>query len=288
MEVGSTANDIVAPLEPVQEEENKPGATLARNLSLRSLGLNADVPHDVNSARSSINLPGFVDIPASANSDVTLFEDFESGLKSGPQAESTPHNTVAQKPVSRHPPPPMPVPENNRSSIRYIKSESTTDEAFKYPLNEPIVEEKPIAHWSTRVRSVVPKANRLSRTPSDASAKERGLRQLTLLQDRSNVNSNTNTSGRSSPTVDIRPLTIGKKPKTRLRPLQLQKGDENANPGSMTDTTTRNKNIKELTLGRSETTKARGFLRQTEVLPEVVVRPPSNSEHHGFGYAFGY
>jgi hypothetical protein len=244
--------------------------------------LNADVPHDVTSARSSMNLAGpVVEIPASANSEATLFEDFEAGLQSGPQAESTPHNTVTQKPVSRHPPPPMPMPEKRRSTIRYIKSENTENE-FKYPLNETIPEEQPTAHWSTRVRSVVPKGNKLSRSPSDAS-KDRGLRQLTLLQDRGNI-VNTNTSGRSSPTADIRPLTIGKKQKSRLRPLRLHNGDENANPGGEVPAT-RTKNIKELSLTRSETAKARGILRQTEMLPEVVVRPPSNSDH-GFAYAF--
>jgi hypothetical protein len=36
------------------------------------------------------------------------------------------------------------------------------------------------------------------------------------------------------------------------------------------------KNIKNLSLARSETSKLRGFLRKTETLPEVVVRPPSS------------
>jgi hypothetical protein len=281
--VEPTGTAIVTPLESVKEEENRSGAALSRNVSLRSLGLNADVPHDVDSARSSMNLAGSANIPASANSEVTLFEDFEGGLQSGPQAESTPHNTVTQKLISRHPPPPMPVPEKRRSTIRYIKSDNTENEEPKYPLSQTIPEEQPAAHWSTRIRSVVPKANRLSRSPSDASTKERGLRQLTLLQDHGNTVANT--SGRSSPTADIRPLAIGKKQKSRLRPLQLPKGDENTKPGGAV-TTTRNRNIKELSLTRSETAKARGVLRQTEVLPAVVVRPPSNSEHHGFAYAF--
>lgn len=275
--VESDGNAVVNHLEPVKEEDSKSGAALSRSLSLRSLGLHADVPHDVNSARSSMTP---VDIPPSADSEITLFEDFEAGLQSGPQAESTPHNTVTQKPISRQPPPPMPVPTKRRSTIRYIKSDNAESEEFKYPSNDTIPEEKPTPHWSTRVRSVIPKANRLSRTPSDA---ERGLRQLSLLQDRGNiVNTHESGSGRGSPTADIRPLTIGKKQKSRLRPLQLPKGDENANPRVVP--TTRNRNIKELTLTRSETTKARGVLRQTEVLPEVVIRPPSNSDYHGFSY----
>ena len=41
-----------------------------------------------------------------------------------------------------------------------------------------------------------------------------------------------------------------------------------------------------LTLVRSETSKKRGILRKTEILPDVVVRPPSLSEHTEFAYSF--
>lgn len=274
----------MAHLQSVKEEEDKPGANLGRSMSLRSLGLNADVPHDVNSARSSvnavINLALGSDMPPSANSEVTLFEDLEAGLESGPQAESTPHNTVAQKPVTRHPPPPMPVIEKRRSTIRYIKSSNDENE-HKYPLENSTSDAGPTAHWSTRTRSVVPKASRLSRSPpEDSSLKDGGLRQLTLLQDRANIINTTSLNGRNSPTAEIRPLTIGKKQKSRVRPLQLQNRDENA----AVPAGKRSKNLKELTLVRSETSKARGILRQTEVLPDVVVRPPS--EHNGLAYSF--
>ncbi len=281
-------NKVVAHLQSVKEEEDKPSANLGRSMSLRSLGLNADVPHDVNSARSSVNpvinlAPGS-DMPPSANSEVTLFEDFEAGLESGPQAESTPHNTVAQKPVTRRPPPPMPVIEKRRSTIRYIKSNDENE--CKYPLENTTSDAKPTAHWSTRTRSVVPKASKLSRSPpEDSSVKDGGLRQLTLLQDRANIVNTTSLNGRNSPTAEIRPLTIGKKQKSRVRPLQLQNRDENANAGVVVPGK-RSKNLKELTLVRSETAKARGILRQTEVLPDVVVRPPSNSENNGFAYSF--
>jgi len=50
----SDANDAVIPLPTVSEEEERSGANLGRSVSLRSLGLNANVPRDVNSVRSSI------------------------------------------------------------------------------------------------------------------------------------------------------------------------------------------------------------------------------------------
>lgn len=286
------SNDAVTHLQSVKEEEDRPAANLGRSVSLRSLGLNADVPHDVNSNRSSVNAiissAPQSDIPPSANSEVTLFE---VGLDSGPQAESTPHNTIVSKPASRHPPPPMPLTEKRRSTIRYIKSSNEENE-YKYPLESSSSDAKPASHWSTRARSVVPKANRLSRSPPEESlAKDGGLRQLTLLQDRANIVKTTSSSGRNSPTAEIRPLTIGKKQKSRIRPLTLQ---QHPNPNQDENTTAnvgviprkRSKNLKELTLVRSETAKARGILRQTEVLPNVVVRPPSNSESNGFAYNF--
>jgi len=281
----SDANGAVIPLQTVSEEEERSGANLGRSVSLRSLGLNADVPRDVNSVRSSIqsfsNLAPPAELPPSANSEMTLFEDFEAGLQSGPQAESTPHNSTTQKPVSRRPPPPM--PEKRRSTIRYIKSDTNTENGqYSYPLEQTASHNtKSTPHLTTRTRSVVPKASRMSHSPSDASIKETGLRQLTLLQDRANIVSNTNANGRSSPTAEIRPLAIGKKQKSRIRPLQLQqRQDENASIPIM-----RNKNIKELSLTRSETARARGILRQTEVLPEVVIRPPSTFEHQAFAYS---
>jgi hypothetical protein len=267
-----SASNTPPRLEAVEEENfNKMG----RAMSTRSLGLRADVPHNVDTARSSV--ASFTNVPPSAASTVTLFEDFEAGLQSGPQAESTPHNSVAQKPVSRHPPPPM--PDHRRSTIRYIKSDNTQAAPVTYPMEEPTTNTEPaasamssIAQWSSRaVRPLIPKASKLQRSPPDPTSPKEGLRTLTLLQDRGNiVNPN--------PTpIDIRPLTIGKAQKSRITHQ-----DENATPGARP----RNKNLKSLTLARSDTSKVRGILRKSEVLPEVVVRPPSNSEHTGFAYSF--
>ncbi|KAF9535135.1 hypothetical protein CPB83DRAFT_831204 [Crepidotus variabilis] len=273
------SDEPVSNLSDVQEDEVKDfisykGANLGRTTSLRSLGLKADVPHNIDSGRSSL-ISG---VPPSANSEMTLFDDFEAGLESGPQAESTPHNSIAQKPVSRHPPPPM--PNIRRSSIRYIKAEERESIVIA-PMDEPSLNTSDTApHWSTRTRSVVPKASKLNRSPSDGK-ENGGLRQLTLLQDRGNVANVSN--GRSSPTANIRPLTLGKKQKSRMRPSSQ---DENAVPGITPAPGKKSKNLKELTLVRSETSKARAVLRKTEVLPDVVVRPPSLTENQSFVYNF--
>jgi len=270
--VGSEFVSNAAPhLESVEEESFN---GMERVMSTRSLGLRADVPHNVDTARSSIT--SLTNMPPSAASTVTLFEDFEAGMQSGPQAESTPHNSVAQKP--RHPLPPM--PDHRRSTIRYIKSDNTQAAPVTYPMEEPTRQTESatsamssIAQWSSRaVRPLIPKASKLQRSPSDSTSPKEGLRTLTLLQDRVNtVNNRT-----SPPLIEIRPLTIGKAQKSRI-----SRQDENATPGA----NSRNKNLKSLTLARSETSKIRGILRKSEVLPEVVVRPPSNSGT-GFAYSF--
>ncbi|KAF8165605.1 hypothetical protein B0H34DRAFT_762895 [Crassisporium funariophilum] len=273
---GNTASN----LQSVEEEEDRnthAGARLGRTMSTRSLGLRADVPYNVDTARSSLaSINGMP--PTSAASTVTLFDDFEAGMDSGPQAESTPHNTVSQKPTSRHPPPAM--PEVRRSTIRYIKSEDTQNIPTTYPMEATTSNAEPttstmtsLAQWSSRaVRPLKPKASKLQRSPSDSSSPPLGIRPLTLLQDRANTV--TNTSPTSS---EIKPLSLGKRQKSRTA-----QQDENSNAG----VTPRNKNLKSLTLARSETSKVRGILRKNEVLPNVVVRPPSQTEHQGYSYSF--
>lgn len=271
-------------LKAVQEEEDEhivnPGAGLGRVMSTRSLGLRADVPRNVNTARSSvISNPA----PTSAASTVTLFEDFEAGMISGPQAESTPHNTVSHKTTHRqHNAPPVPV--NRRSSIVYIKSEnhSTTT-------NPPMTESSSsssamssFAQWSSRaVRPLMTKNSlKLQRKISTAdssspSPPREGLRPLSLLQDR-----DPNTAQGTSPLSvgETRPLTLGKKQKSRMAAPQ----DENAGPDSIRSG--HRKNLKSLKLARSETAKMRGILRKGEILPDVVIRPPSTTE--AFAYSF--
>lgn len=55
----------------VEEKEEKSSKPLGRTMSTRPLGLRADIPHNVDTARSSI-----ANIPPSAASTVNLFEDF--------------------------------------------------------------------------------------------------------------------------------------------------------------------------------------------------------------------
>ena len=277
----STPNTIPH-LHVVQEEERptvSKGATgLGRSMSTRSLGLRVEIPHNVGTARSSsVNMVP----PNSAASTVTLFEEFEAGLISGPQAESTPHNTVS-KPSRQVTPPPLPE-QNRRSSIVYIKSDE-----HDLPMNSTVTPTPPsavssFAQWSSwAVRPLIPKTGKLQRKMSNLNSDAKisspsgGLRPLSLLQDR---DTNVNTA---SPVVRAtRPLTLGKKQKSRLAaPVQ----DENARPDSTSSG--RNKKLKPLMLARSDTSKMRGIMRKEEILPDVVVRPPSMTDHTGFAYSF--
>ncbi|GLB34088.1 hypothetical protein LshimejAT787_0109720 [Lyophyllum shimeji] len=279
---GDSVPNMIPRLNAVQEHEDRTpaskGATgLGRAMSTRSLGLRPEVPHSVDTARSSVVS---AIQPTSAASTVTLFEEFVDDLESGPQAESTPHNTVSSKPSSRHAAPPMPK-QNRRSSIVYIKSDN-----HETPTNTPAEPASTsaisaLAQWSTRaVRPLIPKASKLQRKMSNADSSQPAaksgspggnLRSLTLLQDR-NINTD-------SPVLrETRPLTLGKRQKVRgAAPVQ----DENAHP----DSSVRNKGLKPLKLVRSDTSKMRGLLRKDEVLPDVVVRPPSTTEHMGFAYS---
>ena len=269
--VESVSNGLVQ-LQSVREEEERNGHSasgLKRNVSTRSLGLRADVPHNVDTARSS--MASINNLPPSAASTATLFEDFEAGMiYDGPQAESTPHNTVSQK--STHRPAP-PMPGHRHSTMRYIRSEDNQDnhvlesEVTVEPTTSTMTS---LAQWSSRaVRPLIPKASRLQRNSS--SFTQEGLRPLTLLQDRANITVN------SSPISGVRPLTLARKQKSRGG-----QQDENA----AVIPRNKNKNIKSLTLARSETSKQRGILRQAEVLPDVVVRPPSMTDHTEFAYSF--
>ena len=273
--IESVSNPL-AQLESVREEEERNAYStsgLKRNVSTRSLGLRADVPHNVDTARSS--MASINNLPPSAASTATLFEDFEAGLDSGPQAESTPHNTVSQRSTSRRAAPA--VPEHRHSTIRYIRSEDSQDVHVTYPLEseapvEPTTSIMSLAQWSSRaVRPLKTKASK--RNSSGSTISKDGLRPLTLLQDRANVTANT------SPTSDVRPLSLVKKHKSRA-------GHQDENANVPTTSKNKNKNIKSLTLARSETSKMRGILRRTEVLPDVIVRPPSTSEHTEFIYNF--
>lgn len=71
--------------------------------------------------------------------------------------------------------------------------------------------------------------------------------------------------------------TAEKKRRGKASGLQDENQTMPSTPGS---------GLKPLKLARSATSKARGVLRNGEVLPSVVVRPPSTSSHTGFAYSF--
>ena len=219
-------------LHPVHEEEGYSTSGAKRNASTRSLGLRAEVPHNVDTARSSMTN---INMPPSAASTANLFEDFEAGLNSGPQAESTPHNSVSQR--SAHRPAP-PMPGRRLSTLKYIRSQDNQDDHVMYSQEfNATAEPKTSTTASRGVRPLMPKANKLRRNSSSSTSPKEGLRPLTLLQDRANINAN------SSHISEVRPLSLAKKQKSRA-----VHQDENAN--LTTTPKNKNKNIKLLTLAR--------------------------------------
>lgn len=216
--------------------------------------------------------------PPSAASEVTLF-DFENFdlTEDGPLASSTPHESRRTEPKSkpRHVPP---VPQmrdgpksSRRSSIKYIVADE--NQQPESPRIELAPKTQSLAQWSARaIRPLVPKSPKSKgkgkKTQKIASPPGGGLRPLSLLQER-NLN---------EATSDTRPLTVGKKSKVP---------DENAVPDAAV--ATKGKSVlKPLRLSRNETTKERAALRKREVLPDVVVRPPSGAERGFQDYGYGY
>ncbi|KAJ7498559.1 hypothetical protein FB451DRAFT_1202275 [Mycena latifolia] len=259
---GETIPTTLSQLHAVSEEEEQQPTRLTRGFSSRRLGLQSDVPHDAHGSMDSFNVNM---MPDSAASTVTLFE-FEAGLNSGPQAESTPHNTASNKPTSKQRPPPLPLPvpehvmqsgraqPSRRSSIVYISSSDNFSPTAP-PADEGNAPTTPsamasLAQWSSRV---IAKPAKLQRKISDAvygtTAKpgSPGLRPLALLQDR-----DTNMGGGTPP------LSLRKK-HNKLRVAN----DENAAPvGDVAG----KRGLKPLQLSRNESSKARGVLRREDVL----------------------
>ncbi|OSX59418.1 hypothetical protein POSPLADRAFT_1184158 [Postia placenta MAD-698-R-SB12] len=263
---GEIITSTVTLLNAVKEEEESarpqspPATAKERPASTHTFGeappSPEDVPTNVNTARNSLatlitaldqelRLP----LPSSSASEVTLF-DFDT---SGPLAASTPHDAPKARSSSTQVPP---LPQSSvakssrRSSIVYIRSDENA---------------APTGRVSPVVRPLIPKA----RAKADKPKGKIGLRSLSLLQDR-----NTNVG---SPATETRGLSFSKKQKQK----QVA-ADENAAPG--TGAGARAKGLKPLRLIRKDTTKERAALRETEVLPDVVVRPPS--QYNEFGYTF--
>ncbi|KAG6331516.1 hypothetical protein ID866_7573 [Astraeus odoratus] len=260
------------------------GASLGRSMSTRCLGLRPEVPHGMDSARTSVvTLISDRVPPPSAASTVTLFEP-ESEFD--PDAESTPYD--AKKgcgyPYSRkHQAAAMPQTNSRRSSIVYIKSQSADENTRHELIQTTDRDENPAnsAQWSTRVvKPLIPKSSSstLQRKLSSSSQGRTsppggGLRPLSLLQDRgtNKEDAESNVIASKATGTGTRPLLLGKK---KLK-VKTAGSDENADPNPG------NKHLRPLRLHRSDSSKMRGLLRRDEAVPTVVIRPPSASEQMG-------
>ncbi|KAJ7639318.1 hypothetical protein FB45DRAFT_828169 [Roridomyces roridus] len=269
--VGRRATVFGGELRVVDEEDvqdgrpQAPSRGLKRGLSARRLGLqSSEVPHDARVSLGSLNLPVSGPVPASANSEVTLFDDFEDGLQSGPQAESTPHNTVKPAPHHKQRPPPLPLGvtdhlrdaerrSNRRSSIVYIVSpapETQVNTPNQWddtppPASAPSAMSS-LAQWSSRVMGKPAKLQRkISESvygsgSANANAKPSspGLRPLRLLGER-------DVNGGGTP-----PLSLRKKNKALNRVFD----DENSPPSENgVSSLGSRRSVKALQLARTET-----------------------------------
>ncbi|KAI6120815.1 hypothetical protein EDD17DRAFT_873973 [Pisolithus thermaeus] len=262
------------------------GASLGRSLSTRTLGLRPEVPHGVDSARTSvITLTSDRAVPPSAASTVTLFEP-ETAFD--PDAQSTPFDSQKGYLYTRkYQAKMMARTSSRRSSIIYFKSSDdenarpesvtalTTNDCNDVPNPDPA---PPV---STRVvRPMIPKSSsKLQRKTTTTSSSETrtnspsgGLRPLSLLQDRDQ--NTTKDAGESKGSISgTRPLLLGKK-KSKVKVAVVQNPDsENVEPASSGNN---NKHLRPLQLHRSESSRLRGMLRKAEAVPTVVVRPPSD------------
>ena len=149
----------------------------------------------------------------------------------------------------------LPILPIRKSSIVYIKSDDNEQTAAA-----PVQIDSRASKAEPRPASAKRQIPRTPKTISSDGSTSSPLRKLTLLGNR---DLNRKGSGAGTP-----PLTISKKAKR-------QADRENDGTG-----------LRPLRLARSATAKARGLLRQDEVLPDVIVRPPSSSDHTGFGYTF--
>ena len=247
-----------------------------------------DVPRSANSARNSmLTLISALDQelklpqphpPLSSASDVTLF-DFNPS--SDGLAESTPYEgqKIGPRRSTEENAPPAPrmtaqPKTSRRSSIVYIKSDENTSPIIQTTAGTSTTEKTSpttgFAEWS---RLLPKKGSKLQVRAGKLVAQEiAGLRPLSLLQEH-DPNRGPETA---TPT---KPLTIGKK-KKNAKPVN----DENAAPVKRESSFKRG--LKPFQLARNETTKQRAALREQEVLPDVVVRPPSDGHRLGYDYSF--
>ena len=218
---------------------------------------NLDVPENISYNRNSLQtlisaLDQELQPPLSAASEATLFEDFE------PNAESTPHEPKIKhlshsSNVSLHVPS-QSAKSSRRSSIVYIKSDEN-------PSLSPFSDASTNSSASPVVRplSLKPKGikSRSKKSADQENTPPKGLRALSLLQD---------CDHNYGPAPTTKPLNLGK--------VSKQKKDK-ANRENVQCEPGLKHTLKPLILSRSETTKQRAALREQEVLPDVIIRPPS-------------
>lgn len=242
--------------------------------------------------------------------DENVSLDFEA---SGPLAHSTPHES--QKPASRSPVPPVPKSKttkaNRRSSITYIKSDENTippsNAANENTTRKSLSPTKRLAEISSRaVRPLMSKNKRKTNKNENASSTTNtktiaallgtdkgvstasaggGLRPLSLLQDRDVNRSAQPELGVVAEDSFTRPLDLKKKQKHVTESRTLANGAVAGRNESedihairlVSGAASKQKGLKPLKLSRSETSKQRAALRENEVVPKVVVRPPSEA-----------
>lgn len=251
--------------------------------SLANLGLGKDSIQTNPYLRASSSIA-----PPSAASSESQFEAFEAELEQNPHYHSTPQ--LARPSV------PLAPKGKTRSSIAYIRSENVASSATvatsESAAPAPQPDRESFIQRSARAgQSLIPKASmRKSRIKSKntearepISGRGQGLRPLTLLRDK-DTNSVKSSSSRESRELsegrdepgDIRPPTLGRRQKARRLMSSVPDivQDENdclaqEEAGEALGT------LKGL--ARSDTNRQRAILRRTEVLPKLVIRPPSTT-----------
>ena len=241
-------------LQAVDDEYLRPATKLERVLSTRCLGLNADVPHNVDTTRSSVATPTVV--RPSAASTVALF-DLDACLGSGPEAESTPYNDGSGYKIPRSLLLSKDVNTNarpRRPSVIYIKSADTEG-----PLHDLSTTTPRFARWSSRAARLKPSPNSHPLSSTKTGFPRGGPRPLSLLEDR-DTNAALTSINSGTPFV-----AAGKK----QRRVMLASNDENATA----DCDSKTGDLKPLRFVRSETTKMRGCLRPDVVVRRANIRP---------------
>jgi len=250
-----TQSTEMSDLQPVLEDEEIregciPGLAMMNSVSMTHSAEPLHTVTDTDTPRSSMAtlLAALEPQPAVSTSS------FLSSANGRPDAESTPRYSRLSDAfddadiIAEAISPEEVIPK--RSSIIYIKSdENTSCSTHRYSGKAPVV--RPLSFKGKEV-------NPGQMKPRTGS----GLRKLSLLQQRdANVD-----HAKEVHSGGIRPLKLPKK----------RNADENSPEP----------NLSPQALVRSATNKVRGLLRKDEVLPSVVVRPPSTSEHVGFAYSF--